>query len=113
MSGWYPLQGGHGLLVQRDRVRGPARLLVGEGEVVPRLQGAGWSGLHAIAFDLPGLGLADRPREFDYSWTTQCVQRTRQSSQIFKFFALSAIKICAFCHQDEYLADRGWLPRGD
>jgi len=26
-------------------------------------------GLRGIAFDLPGLGLADRPAEFDYSWT--------------------------------------------
>ncbi|GAA3637849.1 alpha/beta fold hydrolase [Microlunatus ginsengisoli] len=26
-------------------------------------------GLRGIAFDLPGLGLADRPRDFDYSWT--------------------------------------------
>lgn len=26
-------------------------------------------GLRGIAFDLPGLGFADRPREFDYSWS--------------------------------------------
>lgn len=26
-------------------------------------------GLRGIAFDLPGLGLADRPTSFDYSWT--------------------------------------------
>ncbi len=26
-------------------------------------------GLRGVAFDLPGLGLADRPTEFDYSWT--------------------------------------------
>jgi pimeloyl-ACP methyl ester carboxylesterase len=26
-------------------------------------------GVRAIAFDFPGLGLADRPREFDYSWS--------------------------------------------
>jgi haloalkane dehalogenase len=26
-------------------------------------------GLRAIAFDLPGLGLADRPQDFDYSWS--------------------------------------------
>jgi haloalkane dehalogenase len=26
-------------------------------------------GLRGIAFDLPGLGLADRPDEYDYSWT--------------------------------------------
>jgi pimeloyl-ACP methyl ester carboxylesterase len=26
-------------------------------------------GLRGIAFDLPGLGLADRPADFDYSWT--------------------------------------------
>ncbi len=27
------------------------------------------SGLRGVAFDLPGLGLAERPRDFDYSWT--------------------------------------------
>jgi haloalkane dehalogenase len=26
-------------------------------------------GLHGLAFDFPGLGLADRPRDFDYSWS--------------------------------------------
>jgi haloalkane dehalogenase len=26
-------------------------------------------GVHALAFDFPGLGLADRPRDFDYSWS--------------------------------------------
>jgi pimeloyl-ACP methyl ester carboxylesterase len=26
-------------------------------------------GLRGIAFDLPGLGLADRPKDFDYSWS--------------------------------------------
>jgi pimeloyl-ACP methyl ester carboxylesterase len=26
-------------------------------------------GVRAIAFDFPGLGLADRPRDFDYTWT--------------------------------------------
>jgi pimeloyl-ACP methyl ester carboxylesterase len=26
-------------------------------------------GLRGIAFDLPGLGLADRPQDFDYSWS--------------------------------------------
>jgi haloalkane dehalogenase len=26
-------------------------------------------GLRGIAFDLPGLGLADRPRDYDYSWS--------------------------------------------
>ena len=26
-------------------------------------------GLHAVAFDFPGLGLADRPDDFDYSWS--------------------------------------------
>lgn len=26
-------------------------------------------GLRGIAFDLPGLGLADRPEDFDYTWT--------------------------------------------
>jgi haloalkane dehalogenase len=27
-------------------------------------------GLRGVAFDLPGLGLAERPEEFDYSWTS-------------------------------------------
>jgi haloalkane dehalogenase len=26
-------------------------------------------GLHALAFDYPGLGLADRPEDFDYTWS--------------------------------------------
>src|SRR5437879_6217825 len=26
-------------------------------------------GLRGVAFDLPGLGLADRPDDFDYTWT--------------------------------------------
>jgi haloalkane dehalogenase len=26
-------------------------------------------GLRGVAFDLPGLGLSERPREFDYTWT--------------------------------------------
>jgi len=26
-------------------------------------------GLHPVAFDLPGLGLADRPQAFDYTWS--------------------------------------------
>ncbi|MGH2983224.1 MAG: alpha/beta fold hydrolase [Solirubrobacterales bacterium] len=26
-------------------------------------------GLRGVAFDLPGLGLAEKPREFDYSWS--------------------------------------------
>src|SRR4051812_2993981 len=26
-------------------------------------------GLRAVAFDFPGLGLADRPERFDYSWS--------------------------------------------
>jgi pimeloyl-ACP methyl ester carboxylesterase len=26
-------------------------------------------GIHAVAFDFPGLGLADRPESFDYSWS--------------------------------------------
>lgn len=26
-------------------------------------------GLRGVAFDLPGLGLADRPAQFDYTWT--------------------------------------------
>ncbi|AXT86374.1 haloalkane dehalogenase [Aeromicrobium sp. A1-2] len=35
-------------------------------KVVPELAARG---LRGVAFDLPGLGLADRPRGFDYSWT--------------------------------------------
>jgi pimeloyl-ACP methyl ester carboxylesterase len=34
--------------------------------VVPELAARG---LRAVAFDLPGLGLAERPEEFDYSWS--------------------------------------------
>lgn len=35
-------------------------------KLVPELAG---QGLRGVAFDLPGLGLADRPEDFDYSWT--------------------------------------------
>jgi haloalkane dehalogenase len=35
-------------------------------KVVPEIAG---QGLHAVAFDFPGLGLADRPEDFDYTWT--------------------------------------------
>ncbi|MEO8091345.1 MAG: alpha/beta fold hydrolase [bacterium] len=35
-------------------------------KLVPELAS---QGLRAIAFDLPGLGLAERPRDFDYSWS--------------------------------------------
>jgi pimeloyl-ACP methyl ester carboxylesterase len=35
-------------------------------KVLPRLAD---QGLRAIALDFPGLGLADRPLDFDYSWT--------------------------------------------
>jgi pimeloyl-ACP methyl ester carboxylesterase len=35
-------------------------------KVVPAL---GRRGVRGIAFDLPGLGLADRPEAFDYTWT--------------------------------------------
>jgi pimeloyl-ACP methyl ester carboxylesterase len=35
-------------------------------KVIPRLAD---QGLRAIAFDFPGLGLADRPHSFDYSWS--------------------------------------------
>ncbi len=35
-------------------------------KVVPELAARG---LRGIAFDLPGLGLADRPTDFDYTWT--------------------------------------------
>ena len=35
-------------------------------KVVPALAG---QGVHAVSFDLPGLGLADRPEDFDYSWS--------------------------------------------
>ena len=36
-------------------------------KVLPELAARG---LRGITFDLPGLGLADRPVEFDYSWTS-------------------------------------------
>lgn len=65
---------------------GPVRSFVreeGEGEPVVLVHGVPSSsflyrkvitelatrGLRGISFDLPGLGLADRPRDFDYSWT--------------------------------------------
>lgn len=35
-------------------------------KVIPRLAD---QGLRAIAFDFPGLGLADRPERFDYTWS--------------------------------------------
>jgi pimeloyl-ACP methyl ester carboxylesterase len=35
-------------------------------KVLPGLAG---SGLRGVAFDLPGLGLADRPDDYDYTWT--------------------------------------------
>ena len=35
-------------------------------KVIPRLAD---QGLRAVAFDFPGLGLAERPRAFDYSWS--------------------------------------------
>jgi haloalkane dehalogenase len=35
-------------------------------KVIPALAD---QGLHAIAFDFPGLGLADRPESFDYTWS--------------------------------------------
>jgi pimeloyl-ACP methyl ester carboxylesterase len=35
-------------------------------KVVPELAERG---LRGVAFDLPGLGLAERPRDFDYSWS--------------------------------------------
>jgi haloalkane dehalogenase len=35
-------------------------------KVIAELAGRG---LRGIAFDLPGLGLADRPEQFDYTWT--------------------------------------------
>ena len=35
-------------------------------KVVPAVAG---QGLHAVAFDYPGLGLAERPEDFDYSWS--------------------------------------------
>ncbi len=33
------------------------------------LAGLASRGLRGVAFDLPGLGLADRPADFDYAWT--------------------------------------------
>ena len=35
-------------------------------KVLPELAARG---LRGVAFDLPGLGLADRPQDFDYTWT--------------------------------------------
>jgi haloalkane dehalogenase len=35
-------------------------------KVLPRLEDAG---LRGVAFDLPGLGFAERPEDFDYSWS--------------------------------------------
>jgi haloalkane dehalogenase len=35
-------------------------------KLIPLLAGRG---LRAVAFDLPGLGLADRPEDYDYSWS--------------------------------------------
>lgn len=35
-------------------------------KVIPRLAD---QGLHAVAFDFPGLGLAARPERFDYTWS--------------------------------------------
>jgi haloalkane dehalogenase len=35
-------------------------------KVLPELADLGYRG---VAFDLPGLGLSDRPQDFDYSWT--------------------------------------------
>jgi haloalkane dehalogenase len=35
-------------------------------KVLPLL---GERGLHGVAFDLPGLGLAEKPEDFDYSWS--------------------------------------------
>ena len=58
----------------RDQGTGPAVVLL-HGvpassflyrKVVPRLAD---QGLRGIAFDFPGLGLADRPERFDYSWS--------------------------------------------
>ena len=49
--------------------RAPARRPV---ELLPVSQGdpaARREGLRAVAFDFPGLGLADRPDDFDYSWS--------------------------------------------
>ncbi len=33
------------------------------------LDGLADRGLRGVAFDLPGLGLADRPADYDYTWT--------------------------------------------
>src|SRR5688500_18178684 len=58
----------------RDEGRGAAVVLV-HGvpsssflyrKVVPALAR---QGLRAVAFDFPGLGLAERPESFDYSWS--------------------------------------------
>ena len=58
----------------REQGEGPAVVLV-HGvpsssflyrKVIPSLAD---QGMRAVAFDFPGLGLADRPREFDYTWS--------------------------------------------
>ncbi|HET9648902.1 MAG TPA: alpha/beta fold hydrolase [Microlunatus sp.] len=75
----------HGRSGRRIAVEGVETFLLdkGDGEPVVCLHGVPASsflyrkvvaelatrGLRGIAFDLPGLGLADRPRGFDYSWT--------------------------------------------
>ena len=47
-------------------------------------------GLRGIAFDLPGLGLADRPEEFDYSWSHLGLYATKliEQLQLEKFHLL-------------------------
>ena len=58
----------------REQGRGPAVVLI-HGvptssflyrKLLPELAR---QGLHGVAFDFPGLGLADRPEDFDYSWS--------------------------------------------
>src|ERR687895_110503 len=63
--------------VQQLRTRAGRRRCSGlharrPGFVVPVPQGAPRArgeGLARVAWDLPGLGLAERPRDFDYTWT--------------------------------------------
>lgn len=65
--------GGTNSFVREQGQGGPVVLLHGAPsssflyrKVIPALA---QQGLRAVAFDFPGLGLADRPTQFDYSWS--------------------------------------------
>ena len=63
LSSFVREQGGGGTVVMLHGVPTSSFLYR---KVIPQVAG---QGLHAVAFDLPGLGLAQRPDDFDYSWT--------------------------------------------